>query len=116
MLIHIILVGIGGGIGAAIRAFFTDWVKSKWKKHFPLATFIINITGSFLLGIIIHYHADDSWRIFLGTGLMGGFTTFSTFHYETVSLIKIGMKRTFMFYYIFSVICSIAAAMAGIIL
>lgn len=116
MLFNILLVGIGGGIGASLRALLGDRVKRKWKRPFPLATFLINVTGSFLLGMIIHYHSNDSWRIFLGTGLMGGFTTFSTFQYESVSLINTGKKRTFLLYYAFSVICSITAAMAGIIL
>lgn len=116
MIIDFILVGIGGGIGAAFRAFLSDQVKRKWKGHYPMATFLINITGSFLLGLIIHYHADNMWKLLLGTGFMGGYTTFSTFHYEAVLLIEAGRKKLYLLYYVLSVAGGLLAAAAGMIL
>jgi len=116
MLMNFILVGIGGGLGASLRAFISDLIKKKWSYNYPMATFLINITGAFLLGVIIHFHSDDVWKVFLGTGLMGGYTTFSTFHYEAVSLINTGRKKTFFLYYILSIVCGLIAAMLGMIL
>ncbi|SHO45591.1 fluoride efflux transporter FluC [Anaerocolumna xylanovorans] len=116
MLLNIILVGIGGGIGTFLRAILSDTIKKIWKNSSVISTFIINVTGSFLLGVVIHYHANDIWRLFLGTGILGGYTTFSTYHYESVSLLKTGKKKKFMLYYIFSVVCGVIAAGIGIIL
>lgn len=116
MLLNIILVGIGGGIGASLRALLTDLIKKIWNHSFPLATFIINITGSFLLGVILHYHSNDLWKLLLGTGVMGGYTTFSTYHYEAVSLLKAHKKLTFLLYYSLSVICGLIAAILGLMI
>jgi CrcB protein len=116
MLLNFVMVGIGGGIGASFRAFLSDVIKKRWNLNYPLATFLINVTGAFLLGVIIHYYSDGMWKLLFGTGLMGGYTTFSTFHYEAVSLIRSGRKRAFLLYYILSVVCGIIAAFLGIIL
>lgn len=116
MLVDFILVGIGGGMGAFLRSFLSDIIKKKWHHEYPIATFLINVTGSFLLGILLHYHESDLWMLLFGTGVMGGYTTFSTFNYELISLIKSGKKMTFLVYYILSVICGLAAAALGVIL
>lgn len=116
MLLNFILVGVGGGIGASFRAFLSDLIKKKWRSDYPLATFLINVSGSFILGLIIHYHSDDIWKLLLGTGIMGGYTTFSTFHYESVSLIKSGRKKMFLLYYVLSVVSGVAAAFLGLLL
>ena len=110
------MVGIGGGIGASLRAFLSEFIKKKWNTAFPLATFLINVTGAFLLGLIIHYHIDDMWKLFFGTGLLGGYTTFSTFHYEAISLIRSGRKKIFFLYYLLSIVCGMIAALLGMII
>jgi CrcB protein len=109
-------VGIGGGAGALLRALLSDFISNIWHKDFPLATFLINITGSFALGMLLHYHMDDFWLLLLGTGFMGGYTTFSTFNYQLVFFMKADRKLTFMLYYSLSVICGLAAAALGYII
>ncbi len=116
MLINCILVGIGGGLGAALRALLSDIIKKHWKSRFPLATFLINLSGSFVLGFLLNHNAEDFYILLIGTGLLGGFTTFSTFNYETVTLLREDGKPTAILYYLFSVILGLAAAWAGFVL
>lgn len=89
------LVGIGGMLGALSRFLLSTWITSKASSRFPFATWIINISGSFCLGILAAYHLKNTipeWTwLLLGTGFLGAFTTFSTFAYETILLLK---KRT----------------------
>lgn len=85
-----ILVGIGGALGAASRFLIGNWIVKKTGKTFPFATFYINTAGSLLLGILTGMRLQDmipswSWCL-LGIGFCGAFTTFSTFGYETVHL------------------------------
>ncbi|WP_312649825.1 fluoride efflux transporter FluC [Aminipila sp.] len=115
MFLNIILVGIGGGIGAFLRSALSDLNKKYLNTSFPFATFIINITGSFLLGLLIGLHSSSIWRLLLGTGILGGFTTFSTFNYEAVLLIKTKKIFTFLVYYMLSTILGLLAAFAGLL-
>lgn len=75
-----IIVGIGAAIGAVIRVYL-----SQFNRSFPWMTLLINIAGSFLLGCLTHF--SDLFLLF-GTGMMGGFTTFSTFAVESVNLLR----------------------------
>ncbi|EKY3975237.1 fluoride efflux transporter CrcB [Listeria innocua] len=86
MLINFLLVGFGASLGAMLRYGISVFVKSKWKTDFPYATFFINITGSFLLGFLVSSALGQMWQLFLGTGFMGGYTTFSTFKVESMEL------------------------------
>ncbi|EAD5840974.1 fluoride efflux transporter CrcB [Listeria innocua] len=86
MLINFLLVGFGASLGAMLRYGISVFVKSKWKTDFPYATFFINITGSFLLGFLVSSALGPMWQLFLGTGFMGGYTTFSTFKVESMEL------------------------------
>ncbi|MDH2880910.1 fluoride efflux transporter CrcB [Bacillus cytotoxicus] len=81
---HALLVAIGGFFGAITRFYISNWFKKRKKTPFPLATFFINITGAFLLGLIAGKGIDKSWQLLLGTGFMGAFTTFSTFKLESI--------------------------------
>lgn len=114
MFVNIILVGIGGGIGAFLRAALSDLIKKYFNTSFPFATFAINIAGSFLLGLLIGLNSGSLCRLLLGTGILGGFTTFSTFNYEAVLLLKSRKVFTFLFYYLFSTILGLLAAFAGL--
>ncbi len=116
MIKNILLVAAGGGIGAALRYGFYLLLKP---QAFPYATLIINIAGSFLLGIIMaisikeNNTLPENTRLFLATGICGGFTTFSTFSYENIYLLQAG-KYNLAFIYIFaSVVAGIAAAWLG---
>ena len=95
---QILLIGLGGCLGAIARYLITVYF-SKFKL-FPLATFIINISGSFLLGVL----AGNEWlsvsiSLFIGTGFLGAYTTFSTMNFELFTLKQ--NRTTFPFYSLF---------------
>lgn len=115
MIRNIILAGIGGGIGSALRYLFSQLVRN---NNFPLSTLLINIIGSLIIGIIFGFnlkHAgwSENWKILLTAGFCGGFTTFSAFSYENVLLLQQG-KYTLSILYIFSsIIAGILATYIG---
>lgn len=86
MVFNIGLVAIGGFFGAIARFGISNWIKGKYPATFPLATLFINLTGAFLLGLMIGANLGNSYRLLLGTGFMGAFTTFSTFKLEIIQL------------------------------
>ncbi len=114
MIVNCILVGLGGGLGAVFRAAVSNIIKGYWKGAFPLPTFLINVFGSFLLGFLLQYQSGSTVRLFIGTGILGGFTTFSAFHYETVSLLREENKITAILYVLLSLVFGLAAAWAGL--
>jgi CrcB protein len=91
----IIYVGIGGGIGAVIRYLISIQSSKSFNTNLPLGTLIVNVLGGFLIGAIMELSASTdlispNLKLFLTTGIMGGLTTFSTFSYETITLINNG--------------------------
>jgi fluoride exporter len=92
-----LLVGAGSFVGGNARFILARWVGGAIDARFPLATFLINVGGSFLLGFLGGLLATralphaDSLRLALGVGFCGGFTTFSTFEYETHALFEDGV-------------------------
>ena len=88
-------VGAGGFLGAIARYAVGLLVARFWSGEFPLATFLINVSGSFVLGFFMALSAerlglDPAWRLLVATGFVGAYTTFSTFEYETHRLIELG--------------------------
>ena len=86
----ICLLTIGGAVGTNARYWLSVWIHNQnWTDHFPLATFLINVSGSLLLGVcVIPFHTRlPVWWLLLGVGFCGGYTTFSTFAWETYVLI-----------------------------
>lgn len=100
-----IAVGLGGFFGSITRYAISKSIGKSWLKSFPLGTFIINMTGGFLLGFLLTYFSggekfSETLRIALTVGFIGAYTTFSTFSYETIQLLK-DKEWLNSFYYIF---------------
>ncbi|MCI4627072.1 MAG: fluoride efflux transporter CrcB [Candidatus Magnetoovum sp. WYHC-5] len=94
-MINYLIIGVGGFIGAITRYALATWIGQNWGRSFPLGTFIINVSGSFLIGLIMSlltdkFTANPYWRLLLVVGFLGAYTTFSTFEYETGTLLKDG--------------------------
>jgi fluoride exporter len=93
MLKTIIYIAIGGAIGSVLRYLMSVMVNKYWSNNFPLATFLTNILGCFLIGLIIgflekNHLTDSNLKWILVTGFCGGFTTFSAFGHENVTLFQ----------------------------
>ncbi|KGO32020.1 hypothetical protein Q757_03525 [Oenococcus alcoholitolerans] len=89
MLLELVFISaLGSAVGAEARYFIARKALFKNIFDFSLATLFINIFGSFCLGIVISLHLTLFWQTFLGSGIVGGFTTFSTFILETVNLFQ----------------------------
>ncbi|NLI91534.1 MAG: fluoride efflux transporter CrcB [Peptococcaceae bacterium] len=113
-----LFVAVGGAFGAILRYGFGSWVSNKWIHAFPLHTFIINISGAFLLGFLNTLFLDKltvspEIRLALGIGFIGAFTTFSTFGYENIMLIKDGQLFTAGIYTLFSIIIGFLGVYLG---
>ncbi|MBS4209454.1 fluoride efflux transporter CrcB [Bacillus sp. FJAT-50079] len=112
-----IYVGIGGIGGAIVRFLLGKWIAGKTTSSFPIGTWIINITGSFFLGILFvlhlrHMFSDWAWLL-LGTGFLGAYTTFSTFGYETIQLLEKKEVGNALLYVMTSVVLAILFAWGG---
>jgi fluoride exporter len=116
-----VLVFIGGGLGSTLRYIVNIVCPRFLGTDFPYHTFIINITGSTVMGLIAGYlafrgDAAQSWRLFLMTGILGGYTTFSAYSLDAALLYERGEIGLALFYVIGSVVFSIAGLFAGLAL
>lgn len=115
----IILVGIGGAIGSMLRYVNSVVVAKYIQSPFPFATFIANILGCFIIGLLMgildkQNLTSPELRLLFITGFCGGFTTFSTFSSENISLLQSGQTLTAILYITASVILGLLAVWAGI--
>jgi fluoride exporter len=112
---EILLVAIGGALGSAARYSLSGFILHHTLQHkFPYGTFAVNVIGCLLAGILVglaekHDLISMEGRIFLLTGILGGFTTFSAFGVETIHLIRRGDFLVASSYVVFSVVCGLAA-------
>jgi CrcB protein len=114
----LLFVGIGGGIGSIIRYAISLFVGRHVPIAFPLGTFLVNISGCFLIGVFYSLATkytgfNPEWRLFLITGICGGYTTFSTFSYDGLILLRQGPNLYFMLYVLGSVVFGLLATIAG---
>jgi CrcB protein len=115
---YLLFIALGGASGAVSRYLLANWVHTLWEGAFPVGTLLVNVLGSFVIGIIYVLlverqliHAD--WRGVLMVGFLGAFTTFSTFSLETIALFEAGHTVQAGAYMIGSaVICVLAAGLA----
>ena len=118
-------VALGGAIGALLRyqtgRWMTHWLGPNTVTAFPWATLTVNVVGSLAMGLLAGYLArhgqgGDQWRLFLGVGVLGGFTTFSAFSLELMLLIERGQAAQGLIYAAVSVLAGLAALYIGLIL
>lgn len=113
-----VLIGLGGFLGALSRYVLSKWVGERWPTDFPWTTFSINITGSFVLGILFVFYIPQEAgltpiRDLAATGFLGAFTTYSAFSYEMLCLITSGKKWTAAGYFVGSLAMGLVSAYAG---
>jgi CrcB protein len=114
-----LIVFLGGGLGAALRHGINLVSARTLGTEFPYGTLIINVTGSLLMGLIAGYlafkgDASPHWRLFLMTGILGGYTTFSAFSLDAALLYERGATGLAALYVLASVILSIGGLFAGL--
>ena len=110
----------GAGIGGGLRYMLSWWTVERWGGSLPWGTFIVNISGAFLLGIVMAVSAERAlippvWRLFLGVGILGGYTTFSTLSYESVVLMQRGFLMQGTLNMFGSALVGLVAVFAGIL-
>jgi CrcB protein len=117
-MMNVVIIGIGGALGALTRYGIALWVGQRWGRSFPLGTFVINVSGSFLIGLLMtllaeRFTVNPQWRLLLVVGFLGAYTTFSTFEYETGALLKDGEWTFAMLNVILSVVVGFIALKFG---
>lgn len=116
-----LIVMLGGALGAAMRYHLsrsaTHWLSGGLLAGWPAATLLVNVSGSLAMGVLVgwlHRHGPaEPWRLLLGVGLLGGFTTFSAFSLETIGLIQSDRWLAAFVYIGLSVFLSLAGLLAG---
>jgi fluoride exporter len=113
ILLKIFLVGVGGFVGAILRYQVSQWIHHFSKSDLPLPTLCVNILGSFLLGLLSGFDLAEFWVLLCGTGVLGAFTTFSTFKLEAIQLHLKQKWKNLAIYIITSYSAGIGLAYAG---
>jgi CrcB protein len=116
-----VLVAFGGAVGASARYGIGNWVISRVGPAFPFHTMLINISGSFTIGVLMvllteRLVADPAWRLLLVVGFLGGYTTFSSYTFEAISLVEEGDWLPALWYVLGSNILGLIAAYSGMVL
>ena len=116
-----LVVLAGAGLGGLARYVAGTSIMSKYGGRFPLGTFVINVTGSFLIGVVMtllteRFHPHPNWRLFLVVGVLGGYTTFSSFEYETSQAVRNGERWMGLIYVMGSVFLGYLGVWLGALL
>jgi CrcB protein len=114
-----VLIFIGGGLGSALRHGVNQAAAQFLGSGFPYGTLTVNIVGSFIMGVVAGYfafkgEATQPWRLLLTTGILGGFTTFSTFSLDVALLYECGVLGMAVLYVVASVGVALAGLFAGL--
>ncbi len=115
------IIFFGGGLGSILRYLVNRWVVGLATTVFPYGTFLVNITGCFLIGFLVFFTErfgpnSLNWRLFLVTGFCGGYTTFFSFSFENIQLMTNHHIFTLLMYTLGSIALGFAATYMGIVL
>lgn len=114
----IIAIGTGSFFGGILRYLLSQFIQTKALSDFPYGTFFVNIIGCFLIGLVYGLfergNLANEWRLFLATGLIGGFTTFSAFSVESINLLRNGQVGYASIYIVSSVFIGLIATYIGL--
>jgi CrcB protein len=115
---YLLFIAIGGASGAVARYLLAGWAHSLWEGHFPVGTLLVNVLGSFAIGIVYVLLVEkqlihQDWRGVLMVGFLGAFTTFSTFSLEAINLLEAGHQAQALGYMFASAVLCVVMAGAG---
>lgn len=118
---RLLLVCLGGALGSGARYLVASWALSAFGPGFPRGTLLVNVAGSFLLGLlmIVALHSGvvaEDVRLFLSAGVLGGFTTYSSFNFEALALLSEGRHGAAGAYLLVTIVACLLAGAAGMIL
>jgi CrcB protein len=117
---NILLVAIGGAVGSVGRYLIGGWVQSLAGSGFPAGTFFVNVTGSLIIGVILGLvergALSSQARLLLAVGLMGGYTTFSSFSYDSLGLLQAGETGRFLLNIAGQLVIGLLAAYLGVVM
>lgn len=115
----VLVVVTGAGIGGGLRYTLGSWIAERWGARFPWHTLAINVSGALLLGFLMALSIERgavgaNWRLFIGVGILGGYTTFSTLAYESTALLERGLTTHALVYIFGTSILGLAAVLLGL--
>lgn len=115
-----VMVGMGGALGSILRFWLGSFIGSRMGTRFPYGTFVINVTGSFLIGFVFalltaRTQWSANWRYLIPIGFIGGYTTFSSFEFETLRTIQDGQIGIGLLYVGLSVVLGFFAVWGGVV-
>ena len=113
-----LVIALGGAVGAIARYVLGSFITARVESGFPWGTFVINVTGSFIIGFFLtliseQITVDPRWRLAIAVGFVGAYTTFSTFEYEVLRLIEEGSFSTGLMYVTMSLLIGFLAVWGG---
>jgi CrcB protein len=111
--VRLFLICLGGAVGSGARYLTAVWAVSAFGTKFPAGTVIVNVVGSFLIAIVMQFATSHDLRLFLATGLLGGFTTYSAFNEETLMLVRSGATSTALLNVGVTLVACFVAGLAG---
>lgn len=117
---QVLAVAAGGALGSALRFWMSTWVHGIAGRGFPYGTLTVNVLGSFVMGLLCvllidKFNVSLEWRAALLTGVLGGFTTFSSFSMETLTLFEMGEPFKASLYILLSIAVCLAATWVGVV-